>query len=78
MSCPHLREIAMLYCGAFPIRKMLPKDRMTTACMCTGQDYQSCPFFQEVLARVREDLAAEDAAAASLPTSPRKPEEPKA
>ncbi|HEY3357787.1 MAG TPA: hypothetical protein VGQ83_31335 [Polyangia bacterium] len=71
MSCPYLKEIAMLYCGAFPIRKMLPKDRMTTACMCTGQDFQSCPFFEEVVKRVREQLEAEQRGAAEpTPTPP--------
>jgi hypothetical protein len=57
MSCPHLKEVVMLFCDACPVRKMLPLDRIVTADPCLG-GYQRCPLYQELTAR----LAARDAA----------------
>jgi hypothetical protein len=58
MACPHLKEVVMLFCDTCPVRKMLPLDRIVTASPCLGE-YQGCPLFQEVTARL---VAARDAA----------------
>ena len=46
MSCPFLREIVMAYCSAYPVKKMVPKDRMTEKCACTCDDFSACSLFR--------------------------------
>lgn len=53
MSCPFLREIVMAYCSAYPVRKMVPKDRMTEQCACTCDAFTACSLFREIMARLR-------------------------
>jgi hypothetical protein len=55
MNCPFLREIVMAYCSAYPVKKMVPKDRMTEKCACTCDDFSACSLFREVMARLRSD-----------------------
>jgi hypothetical protein len=60
MACPYLREVVMLSCDAFPVKKMLPLDRITTGEPCSGH-FHVCPFFQERTARLvvaERDIAA--------------------
>jgi len=52
MSCPYLKEVVMLYCSGFPVRKMVPLDRIVSASPCLTQDFTQCPLFAEVLARL--------------------------
>ena len=61
MSCPHLKEVVMLFCDAYPVKKMLPLDRIATADPCLGQ-FHGCPLFQEAVARL--------AAAGGIPAAP--------
>jgi hypothetical protein len=56
MSCPYLKEVVMLFCDAYPVKKMLPLDRIATAHPCLGRDFEQCPLFRELMAR----LAAAD------------------
>jgi len=51
MSCPHLKEVVMLFCDAYPVKKMLPLDRIATADPCLGQ-FHDCPLFKEAMARL--------------------------
>ena len=60
MACPHLKEVVMLFCDAYPAKKMLPLDRIVTANPCLG-DYEGCPLFKEAMARL---MVARDAASA--------------
>jgi len=48
MSCPHLKEVVMLFCQACKVKKMLPLDRLASVDPCLGGDYQRCPLFQEL------------------------------
>jgi hypothetical protein len=50
MACPHLKEVVMLFCDAYPAHKMLPLDRIVTADPCLGQ-FLGCPVYQECRAR---------------------------
>jgi hypothetical protein len=50
--CPFLGEILMEYCRAYPVRKPVPKHKITTRSACSGEDYRDCPFFQEIIARL--------------------------
>lgn len=51
MSCPHLKEVVMLFCDAYPVKKMLPLDRIATANPCLGE-FHACPIFKDVVARL--------------------------
>jgi hypothetical protein len=62
MACPHLREVVMLFCDAYPVKKMLPLDRLATAEPCVGQ-FCHCPFFRDMPSRVATNVRADDAAA---------------
>jgi hypothetical protein len=52
MACPHLKEVVMLFCDAYPVKKMLPLDRIATANPCLGGDFRACPLFTELMARL--------------------------
>jgi hypothetical protein len=69
MSCPHLREVVMLFCQAYPIKKMVPLDRLASADPCLGRDFQDCPLFRELTARLQ---ALEDSCPAAAPLEPGK------
>lgn len=56
MACPHLKEVVMLFCDAYPVKKMLPLDRIATAEPCLGE-FSACPLFREAVARLLVDAA---------------------
>jgi hypothetical protein len=56
MPCPHLKEVVMLYCDAFPVKKMVPLDRLVSADPCLTSCFERCPIFQ------KEHVAAEEEA----------------
>ncbi len=53
MSCPYLKEVVMLYCQAYPVKKLIPLDRIASAEPCLGYEYESCPLFRDVMTRIR-------------------------
>lgn len=52
MSCPYLKEVVMLYCSGFTVRKMVPLDRVVSASPCLTEDFEQCPLYREILARL--------------------------
>lgn len=58
MPCPHLKEVVMVYCDAFPVKKMVPLDRLVSADPCLTQHFGRCPFYQRC-AGLGADLAGE-------------------
>ena len=52
MSCPYLKEVVMLFCDAYPVKKMLPLDRLATAHPCLGCDFEKCPLYLELVSRL--------------------------
>jgi hypothetical protein len=46
----------MLYCDAFPVRKLLPLDRLVSTDPCLTCHYETCPFYLE---RLRARLPSE-------------------
>lgn len=58
MTCPHFKEVTMVFCRAYPVKKPVPIDRVTTASTCEGE-FRECPFFKEALARAGRS-ASED------------------
>ncbi len=69
MSCPHLKEVVMLFCDAYPVKKMLPLDRIATADPCLGQ-FHDCPLFREAMARLQNMTGATAPTAGPSPTRP--------
>ena len=70
MSCPHLKEVVMLFCDAYPVKKMLPLDRIASAHPCLGREFDRCPLYRELverLARECEGCGAEATSAADAP-----------
>jgi hypothetical protein len=49
MPCPYLKEVVMLYCDAYHIKKMVPLDRLVSASPCLAQDFGGCPMFQDAV-----------------------------
>jgi hypothetical protein len=52
MRCPFFEEVLVAYCRAYPIKKMVPSDRLHANCVCTQEGFEGCPLFREVVARV--------------------------
>jgi hypothetical protein len=65
MSCPYLKEVVMLYCQAYPVKKLVPLDRIASADPCLGHDYEACPLFKDVLTRIRAHSQPAPTAAAT-------------
>jgi hypothetical protein len=62
MPCPHLKEVVMLYCDAFPVKKMVPLDRLVSADPCLTCNYERCPIYvQRAKAAVLGDALPEPA-----------------
>jgi hypothetical protein len=69
MSCPHLKEVVMLFCDAYPVKKMLPLDRIASAHPCLGRDFDRCPLYCELMARLANgcDECSPEATSAAKP-----------
>jgi hypothetical protein len=52
MSCPYLTQVTMAFCRAFPVKKLVPTDRVLTESACEGDCYASCPVFREATVRL--------------------------
>jgi len=53
MSCPHLKEVVMLFCQAYPVKKMVPLDRLASANPCLSGDFEHCPLFRDLSERLK-------------------------
>ena len=51
MTCPYLKEVTMVFCRAYPVKKLVPVDRVTTASTCSADGFCDCPLYREALAR---------------------------
>jgi hypothetical protein len=58
MPCPHLKEVVMLYCDAFPVKKMVPLDKLVSADPCLTCNYERCPIYLQSLATSAPAAAA--------------------
>ena len=72
MSCPHLKEVVMLFCRAYPVKKMVPLDRIASANPCLGEDFKNCPLFRELSARLQACAAEESVETQPAWPAPRK------
>lgn len=53
MRCPFFEEVLVAFCRAYPVKKMVPSDRIQGNCICTCESFNDCPLFQEVVARMQ-------------------------
>jgi hypothetical protein len=60
MTCPYRKEVSMVFCRAYPVRKLVPIDRVTTASSCESETFQSCPLYAEAAARSWRGALDED------------------
>jgi len=52
MRCPFFEEVLVAFCRAYPVKKMVPSDRLQANCICTCEGFEDCPLFREVMAKV--------------------------
>ena len=52
LRCPFFEEVLVAFCRAYPVKKMVPSDRLQADCMCTREGFEDCPLFREVMAKV--------------------------
>ncbi len=61
MSCPYLKEVRMVYCRAFPVKKLVPLEQLVSVSSCTTDcAFEGCASYQD--ARSRGEHAAEEGA----------------
>src|SRR5574338_1231369 len=59
MTCPYLKEVSMVSCRAYPVKKLVPIDRVTTANTCESESFKACPLFREALERAERSADAD-------------------
>ncbi len=52
VRCPFFEEVLVAFCRAFPVKKMIPTDRLNATCVCTREGFEDCALFREVMAKV--------------------------
>jgi hypothetical protein len=67
MTCPYLKEVSMVFCRAYPVKKPVPIDQVTTASTCEGE-FKECPLFRDALTRAGRSTTEEPE-----PTTPAAP-----
>jgi hypothetical protein len=57
MSCPYLKEVRMVFCRAYPVKKLVPLGELVSVSCCeTDCAFQGCAAFQEARARVEQAM----------------------
>jgi hypothetical protein len=51
MTCPYLKEVSMVFCRAYPVKKLVPIDRVTTASACEAEAFTACALYRDATAR---------------------------
>lgn len=52
MRCPFFEEILVAFCRAYPVKKMVPSDRLQASCICTCEGFEDCALFREIMAKI--------------------------
>ncbi len=52
MRCPFFEEVLVAFCRAYPVKKMVPSDRLQANCICTCEGFEECPLFRELMAKI--------------------------
>jgi hypothetical protein len=67
MTCPYLKEVSMVFCRAYPVKKPVPIDRVTTASRCEADGFAECPLFREALARAGKSIEQDETSTPAAP-----------
>lgn len=70
MRCPFFEEIVVAFCRAYPVKKMVPSDRIQANCVCTHEGFEDCAMFREIMARMGPSAAAADRTEPERPGGP--------
>jgi glycine cleavage system H protein len=46
--CPYLEVEEVLFCGVYPVKKMIPSSAFRLECPCTTEIYIDCPAYQQI------------------------------
>ena len=57
-SCPFLTEITMSFCRAYPVKKLVPSDRLDAGGRCADEAFCCCPVYREAMAKVEAERAS--------------------
>ena len=68
-TCPQLKQVVMLYCGACPTKKLVPRDQLVAQGPCLAGLYESCAMYREMVRRI--EAGAEEAETAREAVSER-------
>jgi hypothetical protein len=52
MRCPFFEEVLVAFCRAYPVKKMVPSDRLQANCVCTCEGFEDCALFREIMAKL--------------------------
>lgn len=52
MRCPYFEEVLVAFCRAYPVKKMVPSDRIQANCVCTREGFEDCAMFREIMERM--------------------------
>jgi hypothetical protein len=69
MTCPYLKEVSVVYCRAFPVKKPVPIDQVTTASTCEGDGFNGCALYRDALTRAGRSV--EEETSSPNPVSPK-------
>lgn len=69
MRCPFFEEILVAFCRAYPVKKMVPSDRLQANCICTCEGFEECPLFREIMAKIEGVDTAEGPAKVKAPNA---------
>jgi glycine cleavage system H protein len=57
--CPYLEVDEVLFCGVYPVKKMIPSSAFKLECPCTTESYIDCPAYRQI---AQGDVAPNDLA----------------
>lgn len=46
--CPYLEVDEVLFCGVYPVKKMIPSSAFKLECPCTTESYIDCPAYRQI------------------------------
>jgi glycine cleavage system H protein len=46
--CPYLEVEEVLFCGVYPVKKMIPSSAFRLECPCTTEAYIDCPAYRQI------------------------------
>ncbi len=71
MRCPFFEEVVVAFCRAYPIKKMVPSDRVQADSICTCERFEECSFFREVMARLDNGKGSAGESESQDPSGPK-------